>query len=169
MKPRKVDHHKDVHFVVLLQAQKKVDKIMEQGPYFMSRRPIVVKPCKVGFGVYTKVYKCYHIWIQLHGLPIGCWGVDSLSCIASVVWVSKFVDDCTSRQKRLQFARVLVEVDAICPLVYEVMIEMGNAQTFKQSMNFEYRPKFSKASNKVGHICKKGARTVKKGVVRHLS
>lgn len=90
----------------------------------MNRRPLVVKLWKAGFDIYVEVYKAYPIRIQLHGLLIGCWGVDSLSRIASAVDVPKFADECTSRQKRLQFARILVEIDVTIPLVNEVLIEM---------------------------------------------
>lgn len=51
-------------------------------------------------------------------------GADSQSRIASVVGVPKFDDDCTSRQKRLQFARVLFEVDVTVPSIDELLIEI---------------------------------------------
>lgn len=41
-----------------------------------------------------------------------CWGDDSLSRIGSLIGVLFVVDECTTKQVRVNFARILVEVNA---------------------------------------------------------
>lgn len=47
--------------------------------------------------------KFFPTWIQLYKLLVSYWSVDSLSRICSAVEVPRFANDCTSRQKRLNY------------------------------------------------------------------
>ncbi|KAK4737998.1 hypothetical protein R3W88_001695 [Solanum pinnatisectum] len=56
------------------------------------------------------------IWVKFPNLPMNCWGCDSLSRIASAIEISIFAYECTTKQTRIYFARMLVEVDVTKPL-----------------------------------------------------
>lgn len=130
----------------------------------MSRRPLVVKQWSVNFDSYKEVLKVYPIWIQLQGLPFGCWSSDSFSRVSSEVGKSIFANDCTSRQKRLPYAIVLVEADVTGPLVENVVVDAWGGYRFSQTIKYEYKPKFCETCKKLGHKCKDGVRMVKKWV-----
>lgn len=98
------------------------------------------------------------MWVQLHGLLIDCWRADSLSRIVRALGIPMFNDDDTRRQKRLQFASVLVEIDATAPLVDEILIEIGDSKS--------YKAKFYPTWNVIGHVCHKGVRMNKIWVVK---
>ncbi|KAG5594739.1 hypothetical protein H5410_035971 [Solanum commersonii] len=60
------------------------------------------------------------IWVKFPYLPMNCWGCDSLSRIASAIGIPMFADECTTKQTRISFARMLVEVDVTKPLPEEI-------------------------------------------------
>lgn len=68
--------HNDGYFTLQLQSKGEVEEIVNGGPYFMNRRPIVIKHWSMEFDYYSKVLKSYPIWIQLHNIPIECWSRD---------------------------------------------------------------------------------------------
>jgi len=70
------------------------------------------------------------LWIQLPNLPLTCWGLDSLSRIGSTLGNPLFADECTSRQSRISYARLLVENDVTRPLLYKVMVESLDGKNF---------------------------------------
>lgn len=123
--------------------------MLEEGPYFMIKVPIVVKIWSLGFDFCSKVLKEYPIWVQFQSLPRASWGEDSPSRISIMVVVPCFADDCTSRQKRMQYARVLVKVDVTRPLIDQVDVDMGNGKVFLQKVKVEYKPKFCGKKNEV--------------------
>lgn len=72
-----------------------------------------------------------------------CWSDDSLSRIGSAIRVSEFADECNSTQKRIQYARMMVEMDVIIPLVNEVTIDIRGFKLLTQKVKFEFKPKFA--------------------------
>lgn len=137
---RKVVKHEDGYFILQLLSAGEQDEVINGGPYFMNRRPIVVKKWSTHFDFYTKALKAYPIWEQLHNLPIEYWSGNSLSRVASVMGFRRYVDDCTTRQKRMKFARILVDVDVTVPLVEKVDVLFGDRK-FQQPVEFEFRLK----------------------------
>ena len=62
------------------------------------------------------------MWIRLPSLPLHCWGEETPSRIVSVVGVSVLADECTMNQRKVSFARVLVEVDITQEFVKEISV-----------------------------------------------
>lgn len=89
----------------------------------------MVKKWGVGFDFYKEVLKALTLWVQFHHLPLALWSEDVLSRIANVIGIPKVADDCTSRQKRLQYARVHVEVDIKVPRIDNIEIDMGQPKS----------------------------------------
>lgn len=63
------------------------------------------------------------MWVQINGLPILCWEDDSLSILGSIPGSPKYANECTSKVKRLGYARMLIEVDVINEVKHEVCYE----------------------------------------------
>uniref|UniRef100_A0A803MS00 Uncharacterized protein n=1 Tax=Chenopodium quinoa TaxID=63459 RepID=A0A803MS00_CHEQI len=72
--------------------------------------------------------------IWLPNLPLNCWSADSLSKIVSTHGVPLFGIDCTTRQQRVSFARILVEMDVTMTLPDHVWIKDGMGIEFKQKI-----------------------------------
>lgn len=152
--PRRILKHNESYFLMQLKSKEDQDKILEGGQYFMNRHPIVVKAWKVGFDIYADVLKSYPTWVQFHKLPVGCWGLDSLSRLASALGLPRFADKCTAEQKRLNFVRVLVDVDVTRPLITELTVEPLAGESFQQRVIYEYIPVYCEKCGALGHKCK---------------
>lgn len=71
-------------------------------------------------------------------------------------------DECTSRQLRVSFARLLVEIDVTKPLPTSISVEGPDGEVMEQNVIYEWRPPFCSTCNKVGHDCAKKAPEKKK-------
>lgn len=77
----------------------------------------------------------------MHDLLMECWSGDSLSRVASVVGMPRFAYAYTSKQKKLKYARVLVEVDAFVPLAEKVDTIVGE-RNIQQSIRYKFDQSF---------------------------
>lgn len=84
---------------------------MCDGPFMIANRPIVVKDWVANFCFEKEVLKEIPLWIRLPKLPLTCWSGDSLSHICSVIGKPICANECTTEQKWISYARLLVEVD----------------------------------------------------------
>lgn len=97
-------------------------QVLDSGPYTIANKPFIVKAWEVDFDMEKEFLKVLPLWVQLPGLPLSCWGIDSLSRIGSVLGTPMYADSCTSQQTRISYARLLVEVDVIRPTVRSVFV-----------------------------------------------
>jgi len=63
-------------------------------------------------------------------LPLNCWGVGSLSRIASAIGVPLFSDEYTTKQTRISYARMLIEVNVTKAIPQQITIMDPNRGTF---------------------------------------
>lgn len=84
---------------------------------------------------------------------MSCWGVGSLSRIASVIGKSIFADECTPKQTRISYARMLIEVNVTKELPSEVWVMEPNGKKFLQSVTFDRKPAYCEKYLIVGHRC----------------
>lgn len=113
------------------------DRLLCEGPYTIASRPIIVKEWVADFCFEKEVLKKIPLWIRLPNLPLTCWSGDSLSRIASVIGKPLCADECTSQQKKISYARLLVEIDITKPLIYKVQIEGENGLRIDQKVYYE--------------------------------
>ncbi|KAL2248410.1 UNVERIFIED_CONTAM: hypothetical protein Sindi_2693300 [Sesamum indicum] len=62
------------------------------------------------------------------------------------------MDSLTLKMERVSYARILVEVDASKKLIDQVEFVMPNGITRKQSVAYEFTPKFCTECNRFGHL-----------------
>ncbi|KAH0652563.1 hypothetical protein KY289_030241 [Solanum tuberosum] len=93
------------------------------------------------------------IWVKFPNLPMNCWGCDSLSRIASAIGIPMFADECTTKQTRVSFARMLVEVDVTKPLPEEINVMDPTGKTIVQGVKYDWKPIFCQKCQVVGHVC----------------
>ena len=71
-------------------------------------------------------------------LPLNCWGVGSLSRIASAIGVPLFANERTTNQTRISYVRMLVEVNVTKAIPQKIAIVDPNGKTFMQEVMLEW-------------------------------
>ncbi|XP_056685988.1 uncharacterized protein [Spinacia oleracea] len=126
---------------------------MSGGPYTFFSRPIIIKHWSSDFDLYEEVLRVIPLWIRLPNLPLNCWSCDSLSRIGSLLGVPVCADDCTTKQQRVSFARLLVEMDVTGELREHIWIEDISGNVFKQKVQYDWRPTYCHQCQMPGHNC----------------
>lgn len=80
-------------------------------------------------------------------------GPDSLSRIASCLGKPLYADECTTRQMRVTFSRVLVEVDVTQDIPATIEVRDPTGRSFEQLVAFDWKPLFCQTCLKLGHDC----------------
>ncbi|XP_021837529.1 uncharacterized protein [Spinacia oleracea] len=150
-----VFYHDEGYFILKFANVEDKNTIVAGGPYTFYGKPVIIKPWVANFNFYEEVLKVIPMWVKFPNLPLNCWGSDSISRISSLLGVPLFADGCTTRQERVSFARVLIEMDVTNPLPDHVWIEDTTGKAFKQPVSYDWKPQFCKPCNVVGHDCDK--------------
>lgn len=154
--------HDEGYFVVKFCSKRDRDEVLVAGPHTFFGRPMITKPWSSDFNFQEEILRVIPVWVKLPNLPLCCWGMDSLSRIGSLVGVPLFADECTSKQLRISFARLLIEVDVTKSVTKVVQIQDSCGRTFNQKVEYEWLPPFCKECQIIGHDC-----SVKKGQTRY--
>ncbi|XP_056695221.1 uncharacterized protein [Spinacia oleracea] len=153
-----VFYHDDGYFLIRFASNKEKNKVVAGGPYTFYGKPVIIKPWSPDFNFYEEVLKVIPLWVKFPNLPLHCWGSDSLSRISSLLGVHICADECTTRQDRVSFARVLVEMDITTTLPDHVWVEDAYGTMFKQEVKYDWKPAYCKKCNMAGHDCDKIAK-----------
>lgn len=146
--------HEEGYYILRFNAVTEVNDILKGGPYFLNRAPLIVKQWSMNFDFKEEILRVIPVWVRLPNLPLYCWGEETLSRIVSAVGVPILADECTSKQWKISFARVLVEIDITKEFVKEVRVRDNTGREFNQMIIPEWRPYFCPKCNKIGHECK---------------
>lgn len=149
--------HEDGYFLLKFQNEIEARNIVCSGPYFMGRALMIVKSWTTKFDFYEEVLSVIPVWFRLPKLPLHYWGEESLSQIVSAIGVPLYGDDCTSKQLKVSYARVLVEVDITKPLVKHVRIRDNTGKEFARLVVPEWYPFYCPI--KVGHVCREKSKS----------
>ncbi|XP_016461203.1 uncharacterized protein LOC107784572 [Nicotiana tabacum] len=98
------------------------------------------------------------IWIKLPGLDFKYWNQKGLSKIGSLVGKPLMVDQNTERKIRLNFARLLVEVDMDAKLPDTILFRSEKGHVVEQKVTYDWKPTLCQYCRKHGHseeICRK--------------
>ncbi|XP_058749538.1 uncharacterized protein LOC131622522 [Vicia villosa] len=106
------------------------------------------------FSMERDMLRSVPIWVKFPKLSIQMWGERSLGKIGSVIGTPLFTDEFTAAKLRVTYARILVEVDVTQKLQDEIMINYEREER-NQKVEYEWRPQYCEACEKVGHICNK--------------
>nr|XP_009764135.1 PREDICTED: uncharacterized protein LOC104215897 [Nicotiana sylvestris] len=69
-----------------------------------------------------------------------------------------YVDECTTKQTQVSFARMLVEVNVTKPLSDKVEVMDPNGIIFQQVVTYDWKPLFCNKCQVIGHVCPKERR-----------
>ncbi|XP_056685384.1 uncharacterized protein [Spinacia oleracea] len=145
--------HDEGYFLVQFDSIADRDLVLSGGPYTFFSKPVIVKPWAANFNFYEEVLRVIPLWVKLPNLPLNCWSSQSLSRIGSLLGVPICADDCTTRQQRISFARLLVEMDVTDTLPDHVWIVDTNGREFKQLVLYDWKPAYCHKCKMPGHNC----------------
>ena len=74
-----------------------------------------------------------------------------MSRIASAIGVPLFADECTTKQTRISYARMLIEVDVTKTIPQQITVADPNGRTFVQEVVMEWKPQYCDKCQKIGH------------------
>ncbi|KAH0645442.1 hypothetical protein KY284_033326 [Solanum tuberosum] len=149
--------HEEGYYIVKFQNLNDMNEILYTGPYTINNRPIILKQWCPDFDFGSEFLTEIPLWVNFPKLPLNCWGVGSLSRIASAIGVPLFADECTTKQTRISYARMLIEVNVTKPIPHQISVMNPNGGTFMQEVVLEWRPQYCDKCQKIGHQCQAAA------------
>ncbi|XP_062085930.1 uncharacterized protein LOC133792036 [Humulus lupulus] len=134
------------------------DLVLENGVLQFDRKPVIVRPWSSDLDA-VKLIRYVPLWIRLHDLGLQYWGNKCLSALVSTVGKPIMVDQYTRDRSRIQFARILVEMDITDAPPRMIQFLNENGQLVEQGIDYEWLPVKCKTCLGYGHImadCRKG-------------
>uniref|UniRef100_A0A803P0P8 CCHC-type domain-containing protein n=1 Tax=Cannabis sativa TaxID=3483 RepID=A0A803P0P8_CANSA len=138
------------------------DEVLENRVIQFDRKPVIVRPWTSDLNA-VKMVKSVVLWIRLHNLGLQYWGKNTLSALISTIGKPIMVDKHTKERTRVQFARVLVEMDIIDNPEKTLWFVNEFGQLVDQSIEYEWLPVECKHCGGFGHImadCKREDKAV---------
>ncbi|KAK8689716.1 hypothetical protein V6N13_088429 [Hibiscus sabdariffa] len=91
------------------------DWVLENGPWHIQNKPLVIRKWEPNMQNLDFELSKMPIWFQLYNVPLELFNQKGLSYISSALGTPLYMDFVTSNLKRLEFAKVCIEVDAAFP------------------------------------------------------
>lgn len=127
-------------------------KVLEGGPYFFSRRFLVLKEWKRMLVPTPNHPPTIPVWVKFHRLPFEFWTEVGFSKLASTIGKPIHVDEATAKKKRLDYARICIEVDAADELPNDVTIAVGT-ESVVVGIEYQWLPSNCQVCHVFGHSC----------------
>ncbi|XP_070057680.1 uncharacterized protein [Nicotiana tomentosiformis] len=150
-----VYYHEEGYYIVKFQSMADLNEVHYAGPYSINNKPMILKQWCPEFDFNAEFLTELLLWVKFPSVPMNCWSRDSLSRIASAIGVPKYADECTAKQTRISFARMLIEVNVTKPLPDEVTVLDPSGKIFQQSAIFEWKLDYCEECLMIGHNCTK--------------
>ncbi|XP_010314925.2 uncharacterized protein [Solanum lycopersicum] len=145
--------HEDGYYLIKFQKVSDMNEVLFSGPYSINNRPIILKQWSPEFDFGSEFLTEIPLCVNFPNLPLNCWGGGSLSRIASAIGVPIFADECTTKQTRISYARMLVEVNVTKKIPQKITVVDPYGKTFLQDVVLEWRPQYCDKCQKIGHVC----------------
>ncbi|CAI9116411.1 OLC1v1017547C1 [Oldenlandia corymbosa var. corymbosa] len=139
------------YFVVRFKTAGARDEVFNINIRHFGNKPLSVKPWSVGMGLNFRDVDKVPVWIQLHGLELKYWNLESLGRLASTLGYPIQADEYTITKSRVQYARILVEM-VISENVPDRIVfedEIGNIKV--QNVVYEWTPTQCMSCHGYGH------------------
>jgi hypothetical protein len=137
-------------------TEDELQKVIENGPWMFGGKSIILQKWHSGFVFDKNKITKLPVWIRIYDLPFPLWTKGGLSEVASMVGQPLSYDELTLGCKRLDYARLCVEVDASLPFVHKFELEFSN--TIREvHVNYEWKPKRCEKCHVFGHSCQPSA------------
>ncbi|XP_062171116.1 uncharacterized protein LOC133876895 [Alnus glutinosa] len=145
-------------YIFRFQDEATCDEIMESRLWHISNKPLILRKWKPGMQILKLALSSVPVWVKFLHLPMEFWTPNGLSYVASGVGVPLYADKVTKEQKRLGFARVLVELDVNSDCPKEMTICRANGDSVTVGVIYPWLPPKCSSCKAFGHAvfaCKK--------------
>ncbi|KAK3204589.1 hypothetical protein Dsin_018635 [Dipteronia sinensis] len=136
---------------------KACSNVLESGPWLFVGRMVILKKWHPRLILTRETYSKIPVWVKLFNIPHEYWNEEGLSHIASVVGKPLYADSLTESMKRISYARVCIEIDAICELVDSFDLFMGDnsgpnlGESVEILVEYQWKPKICTECKSFGH------------------
>ncbi|KDP37580.1 hypothetical protein JCGZ_08271 [Jatropha curcas] len=151
--PCKILPHHRGWIVFCFETEEERTSIFASGPYTLYGKSLFLRELPYGFTFKHDEFMMVPICVQLHDLPINCWGPEARSKIASRIGVPCVTDKITKSLEKIAFARVLVNVDVSQPPTTSFTVRLPKGVNYIQEVHFETYPNYCWFCKKYGHHC----------------
>ncbi|KAJ6287630.1 hypothetical protein OIU78_001700 [Salix suchowensis] len=144
----------DSFLIFRFKSEESVLDVMEKGPWMFGGKNIILQKWTPQFQFDRSKIGHVSVWIRLRGLPLPLWTRQGLSMAASMVGKPQSCDGQTITCKRLDYARLCVELDASLPFIHHFEVESPLTQEpVKVTVEYEWKPSRCEVCQSFGHKC----------------
>ncbi|KAJ6422464.1 hypothetical protein OIU84_027429 [Salix udensis] len=132
-----------------------VTEVIEKGPWMFGGKNIILQKWTPKFQFDRSKISTLSVWIRLKGLPLPLWTKQGLSMAASMVGKPQSYDDQTINCRRLDYARLCVELDASFPFIHHFEVESPlTEEPVRVTVEYEWKPARCESCRSFGHNCR---------------
>ncbi|XP_062080013.1 uncharacterized protein LOC133784752 [Humulus lupulus] len=145
-------------FMVRFNTLEEKDEIMNGGYHFFDKKPIIMKNWDPNTRFTREVVLNVPLWVQLCNLDLKFWGEKAMTKIMNSVGKYIRQDRATLAREKLQYARVLIEVNISQELPNVIKFRDENGEAVYVDLYFEWKPDRCASCKGFGHkqeVCKK--------------
>ncbi|XP_048498172.1 uncharacterized protein LOC125496687 [Beta vulgaris subsp. vulgaris] len=146
-------------FLIRFNSVESILKACDDGVQFFDQKPLVTRLWDPDMPMEKTNVDIVPIWIKMPGLAIKYWGEKSLFKIASDVGKPVKVYGATKARDKLNYARVMVEVQMMQELPDVIAFCNEHGTEVKQTIEYEWRPTVCRKCYGIGHKeedCRRG-------------
>lgn len=132
--------HDEGYYIEKLYTVGYLKDILYGGPYIINGRPVILKQWTPDFDIKVEFLMEIPLWISFPNLPMRYWGNKTLSKLASAIGKPLFADECTTKQTRISYARILVEANVIIKLPTELTLQEPSGRMIQLQVEYEWKP-----------------------------
>ncbi|KAB5514160.1 hypothetical protein DKX38_028066 [Salix brachista] len=139
----------------MFMSEEAIEEVLARGPWMFGGKTILLQKWKPGFQFDKNKIRSLPVWARLHGLPFPLWTTQCLSMAASMLGKPLACDESTLQGRRMEYARVCVEIEVDTPLVHHFPVASSlTEQPLVVEVTYEWKPTRCAFCKVFGHSCK---------------
>ncbi|KAI8554240.1 hypothetical protein RHMOL_Rhmol05G0083100 [Rhododendron molle] len=115
-------------------------KVLEAGPWLIGGKLLVLKKWQPHMALIKEQLQTVPIWVHFYNVPFEYWTACGLSYIASSVGKPLYCDEVTAKCKRMNFAKVCVEVNLDSSFPESIDLYCPNGDTVLVNIKYPWLP-----------------------------
>ncbi|CAL5376465.1 unnamed protein product [Camellia sinensis] len=139
-------------FIFKVKSEEAMDTILEDGPYYVGARLIVIKKWQPGLKLTKCEFSSVPLWVKLYNVPLELWSEEGLGYIASILRTPLYLDEPTFKRSRLTFARICIKVPANKEIPKSFKINLGYGDPYEIQVEVPWKPQRCDGCKTFGHI-----------------
>ncbi|XP_039058614.1 uncharacterized protein LOC120202236 [Hibiscus syriacus] len=127
------------------------DWVLENGPWHVQNKPLVLRMCEPGLQRLNFDIALMHVWVQLYNIPLELYSQKGLSYIASALSTPLYMDSITASRKRLEFAKLCIEIEAGSALPEDIHVTLRDGSIVRIKVRVPWIPQSCSMCKVFGH------------------